>query len=147
MSQVELLSFVTIWVSDFCNNLSFWVLSQFRFFPSVFFFFFTNWVFEFCHTFSWVFSQFGFCHKVSFWVLSQFDFFVCHNIFLLFFFNIWVYFYLSHFEFFSKKNLTKKILWRKEKNCEKKLFVNKNKILTKFIPEFFLVYIYFFLLK
>ena len=29
MSQFQFLSFVTIWVFEFCHNLNFWVLSQF----------------------------------------------------------------------------------------------------------------------
>ena len=75
-----------------------------------FFFFFTIWVLEFCHNFSfkvvkfWFFlvlSQFEFlsCHNSCSWVLSRFDFlsFVkiwvsefCQNLYVLSFVTIWV---------------------------------------------------------
>ena len=52
---------VTIWVFEFCHNLSFRDLSQF--------------VFDFCHNLSfWVWSQFDFfyfCHNLSFWVFAK----------------------------------------------------------------------------
>ena len=56
------LSFVTIWVLEFCHNLSF--LN-----------FVAIWMFEFGHNLSfWVLSQFKFLsfHNFSLWVLSQF---------------------------------------------------------------------------
>ena len=73
-----LFSFVTIWVFEFCHNLSFKVLSQF-----VFLRFVTIWVFsqfEFLSLVTiWVLSFatirfFEFCHYLSFQVLSQFEF-------------------------------------------------------------------------
>ena len=94
-SQFAFLSFVTIWVIEFCHNflvfefclkLCFSVLSQLDFvkFCQILSFV-TVWFFEFCHKLCfWVLSQlvffsfvtiltFEFCHKLS-WVLSQFVF-------------------------------------------------------------------------
>ena len=55
--QLSLVSFVTIWVFDFCHNQSFWVLSQFEFLI-----FDTIWVLNLVTI--WVFE---FCHNLSFW--------------------------------------------------------------------------------
>ena len=89
MWQSEFLSFVTIWVFEFCqnnffllfelsHNLCFWVLSQFKFLSFV-----TIWFFEFCHNLTFqVLSQyvflsfvtigvFKFCHYLRFWVCHK----------------------------------------------------------------------------
>ena len=54
-SQFELLRFVTIWVVEFCHNLSFWKFSKLElsFVP---------------------FEVFEFCYNTSFWVLLQLKF-------------------------------------------------------------------------
>ena len=52
--QFEFLSFVIIWVFEFCHNLSFGLLSQFKVLSFV-----TIWFFEFCNNLRvWVLSQF-----------------------------------------------------------------------------------------
>ena len=105
------MNFVTIWVFQFCHNLSSWVwdLSLFELE-----FFYQTWVLsqiELCHSLTfvtiWVRLQFyfcqnssfatiravtiwvfEFCHTLSFWVLSQFEFF-------LNFVTIWVWRYVT----------------------------------------------------
>ena len=76
-----------MWVFEFCQNLGFWLLSQFEFLNFVKF-----WGFEFCHNLScWLGSQFEFlsfvtiwvsefCHNLSFQILSKFDSTFCHNL-------------------------------------------------------------------
>ena len=63
LSHIEFLKFVKLWV-EFCPNLSFWVMLQFKFLS-----FGTNKNFEFCNNISfWAFSQFlfsEFCHNFS----------------------------------------------------------------------------------
>ena len=107
MSQLEFLSFVTIWVFNFfynlrcwvCQNLSFWFLTQFEFLIfvtiQVFFLsqfellsFVTIWVFEFSpsfwYWFLWKLNFFKFRHNLNIWFLSLFRFFeFSHN---------WIYF-------------------------------------------------------
>ena len=96
LSQFEYLSFVKIWVFEFCHkcvlssvivcfhNLIFWVLSQFEFLSFVKIRFF-----DFCHNLIfWIF------HNLRFGILSQFEFlsFFHHWNFFLFlflFFRIW----------------------------------------------------------
>ena len=77
LSQFEFLSFVTIWVFEFCYSLIFWV---------IFFSFVTIGVYDVCYNLRfWFLTQFvflsfliiwffEFCNKLSFWVLSQFEF-------------------------------------------------------------------------
>ena len=113
------LSIVTIWVFEFCHNLSYRVeskfeLSQFEYLRSHNLSFWVGSKFEFGHSFSLSFvtirvrvlSKFEFCHNLSIWNLSQFKF--------LSWATIWVFeldhnlsfwhllpFELSHFEFLS----------------------------------------------
>ena len=113
LSQFEFLSFVTIWVSELCHNLSFWVLSQFDFLS-----FATIGDFEFCHNLSFIvitilvlsfitFQVFKFCHDFKFWVFETKSI-CCHKkngdkmLFVTFFVvvQIWV------FEFGCKLSLT-----------------------------------------
>ena len=93
LSEFQFLSFVTIWVIEFCHNMSqfkfwhnfgfvtIWVLSQlefFKFFHNLsfwvfsqfeFFSFVSIWVFEFYHHLSfWVWSKFGFLSFITIWV-------------------------------------------------------------------------------
>ena len=88
------LSFVSIWVFEFCHNLSFWFLWQFEFLCFV-----TIWVFDVGHDLTflsfvtiWLFEL---CHNLTFWVVTIWLFEFCHNLSSV---TIWV---LSQFEFFS----------------------------------------------
>ena len=106
------MNFVPIYANKLGCNLSFWVLSHFGFF-SLFYssshyeilvkfhleflsvFFFTFWVFEFCHILSfWVLSHFEFLSCVTFWVFK-----FCH-ILSFEFVTFWI-FELCHILSFS----------------------------------------------
>ena len=71
LSQIEILSFVTIWVFDFGLDLNFVVLSQFYFFSFV-----TTSVFKYCQNliFLGLVTIVKICKNLSFWVLTQFEF-------------------------------------------------------------------------
>ena len=108
---------VRIWFFEFCHNISFWFLLQFKFFFS----FVAIWVLSLSHDEFWVVSQFGpnlswvlllfeflvfvtiwvfeLCHSLSFWVWSQFKFLSC-QILSLSYVTIWV-FELSQFNLFQ----------------------------------------------
>ena len=101
LSQLGLISFVTIWFFEFCHNLSFVQFRLFEIFCSQLEFchnlsVVTTWLlsqFVFCHNLgchnfsfvtTWVLLQFKLCQNLSFWVWSQFDFFFGHNLSLSF---------------------------------------------------------------
>ena len=109
--EFEFMSFVIIWVVEFCHNLSCRILSQFEFLKLV-----KLWVefcpnssfrvllqlhflFIFCNYLSfwfWVFVTvcvFEFFHNFSLWVLSQFNL-------ISFFLHHLSFGFLSHFDFF-----------------------------------------------
>ena len=81
LSLFDFLSFVKVWVLDFCANL-------------IFLSFGAIWVFEFCYYLIFFYNlSFWVLSKLTFWVLSQFE---LENIFDNF--SFWI---LSHFLFFS----------------------------------------------
>ena len=92
---------------NYCHNLRFWVLSQWVFELSQFFFsfFFTIWVFKLGQNFSFFFFLilsiwvFEFCHNSSFWVLCHNLCFWVHTIRVLLLFDL--SFFFSQFEFLS----------------------------------------------
>ena len=103
LSQFEFSSFVTIWVFEFCHNLSF-ELSQFSF---LVFYNLIFWILSFLKILCLVsVSVFEFCHNSSFWVLSQLEFEFCHSL-SFFFFTIWV-FKFCHNLFLPPQHLDKR---------------------------------------
>ena len=112
LSHFEFLSFVTMWVFEFCHNLSFRVLSQFEFLSLI-----TIWVFKFHH-------------KLGFWVLSQFE--------ILRFITIWVWVWVFLWNFFScwkkftKKNCEKSFFGHYCQYCHNIRFVTFNFFLSFF---------------
>ena len=95
-------SFDTIWVFEFCHNLSchilshwlfvkIWVLSQFEFFSLI-----TIWVFEFHQN-----SSFWVSSYLSFWVSSQFEFLSFITIWIFEFYHNLSFWNSSQFEFLS----------------------------------------------
>ena len=84
LSHLKCLCLVSVSVFEFCHNLSFRVLSQLEFLSfvtiRVFRFFFTIWVFQFCH---------NFFYHLSCWSVKLFLLKICHYYF-------WPYWYCRY---------------------------------------------------
>ena len=119
ISQFEV-SFVAIWFLRFYHNLSFKALSQFQFLgfcQNFSFCFFTIWVFEFSHYLSFlVLSQLRFRHNLSIWVAI---------------FSVRV---LLQFKFLICHNLSFWVftIWIKKKWVKTFFFARKKVLLKKF---------------